>query len=473
MATENLAAAPSSEQLKSCVVFLQRGLLEPDSLVHGSKRRRIQLCPFCIVTRSKAIESSDLHASDELSLYLLLTKCRTFLVDAMGFVTTLPSVDDERKIWPDVRRAYNMCSSPSDHIDDPSDEQLFKQLVRSLGATLFNCLHLTWDSSTVPASMRFSTNGAWPTDITDVFPGNSTRSRLTNLLFFWSRHPAMTALVTTVLQLPGISHDASAALMGGRRVFLSTYIRNLTMLGSAVQSLPVGSPQIPQTYRPLSDIVSLGAKVAQVLIAATISPHEFVAGYEDQLSAAFDEVAHAARVASDPDPSIFTLRRVFLTNHRVPLAQGQDATDILRSSQRLADPKEDPYARFYRIASLFSRKSRCSVRGCQRSSELEAPKLMRCARCRAVQYCSRECQRLHWKDELQPHKAACSILARIQDVSPFSVGENDAQAFSVACRGAGIQVEELARPFYHIISAEVRDELPSDIGIKGGSPDLA
>ncbi len=35
------------------------------------------------------------------------------------------------------------------------------------------------------------------------------------------------------------------------------------------------------------------------------------------------------------------------------------------------------------------------------------PQMSACSRCRAVQYCSQECQGAHWKHAETPHKVAC------------------------------------------------------------------
>jgi len=373
MAARDLATAPSSEELKSCVMFLQRGPFEPEGLAPGSKQRRIQLCPYCTVTHGEVIIRAHALAPNEFPKRLIFLNCHVFLVDAMSLLTTLPASGDEREMWPDVRREYNTCSDTSDHPSHITDEELLLQLIHSLAGIGRICLKFTRKNITFPASTRFGTNGAWPTSITDILPGNSSRSALVNFLRCWSRHSLglmLFFLLQTLLQRPKIAHD----------------------LGT----------------------------IAQVFPTAEISSHKFITGYEYQLNAALDEAARAENFCSEPVTPLITAIRLGLLSNRNNLSvAGLEASRVPALNATLDDlhTEEDAYTRFYGIASLLSRESKCWARGCQRYGGEESLKLMRCARCRAVQYCSKECQRLHWKSTVLPHKADCAMLARIQDIS--------------------------------------------------------
>lgn len=60
---------------------------------------------------------------------------------------------------------------------------------------------------------------------------------------------------------------------------------------------------------------------------------------------------------------------------------------------------------------LFRIDMRCSNRGCSNSLHTAGKEFQRCANCRVVSYCGRECQREAWKDQDYPHKRICPILA--------------------------------------------------------------
>ena len=55
----------------------------------------------------------------------------------------------------------------------------------------------------------------------------------------------------------------------------------------------------------------------------------------------------------------------------------------------------------------------CSWQECERAEGLEESRETRfkaCGQCRRVYYCSKECQRLHWK---RTHRHECADLARL------------------------------------------------------------
>jgi len=466
---------PSLEEFKACAVFFERGLLQPEDLADDSKRRRLQLCPLCTLKHGAALTRADEFALKNFPKRFFTVNCHTFLVDAMCFLTTLPTAEAEREIWPDVRRAYNMCLYPSNHSDNMSDKDLLQFLIISLTSTVHACLKSTRKDSTMPASTRFGTNGAWPTSVTDILPGGSTRSAFANFLHCWSRNPLwyMNSLLETLLQLPSIAYDAAAALMDVRQMFLPVYTGGLTWSGQEVQCLSVGSQETREAHGILSSFVTLGGTILGLFIMLKMPHQEFVAGYEDVLNAAFDEAARAEGVLPAPafPLRLITVRLGFLADRHASNVSGQHLAALLspNASFYFYPSGEDVYTRFYDIASPRSRDSKCWARDCQRYGQIESVKLMRCARCRVVQYCSRECQRSHWKSVILPHKVVCAALARIQDISPFASGDYDAHAFSLACRNAGIQIEDLLRPYQHIGSRESFEELSDAEGVHGAS----
>ena len=54
---------------------------------------------------------------------------------------------------------------------------------------------------------------------------------------------------------------------------------------------------------------------------------------------------------------------------------------------------------------------------CLRTASPETPKMLACTACKSVFYCSKNCQRLHWKSGV--HKAECSMFDRVKIASKF------------------------------------------------------
>jgi len=472
MSTHPLDTAPSLEQLKACAAFLQQGLLESERHSTTPEYRRVTLCPICTLIPASVLVSAIRLAQNEFPKHLFLTDCRDFLVDAMWVLTSLPTDDDERKIWPDLRRAYNMCHEQNSRADY-SDEELFSLFTTALAAMVVHCFRLAAKNPSLSWLTRFRTKGAWPASISDILPSNSPRLAMLNLLHYWARHskePIYTrTLVAVLFQIPSIPDEISAALMEARQVFVPAYCERFAALGRDLQRLPANSPEFGEARRNLGSLVALTAAVLQALLMAKISPYEFVGGYEDQLNAALNEAVRGESfLLKPPDITIAGVRVLLLANHHVPSPSDKLAANVqaMNTFSRRLRPGQDPCTRFYSIAIVSSRESRCWARGCHRYGEQGTSKLMRCSRCRAFQYCSRECQRAHWKDEIRPHKAVCATLTRINNAYPFYTGEPNAQAFSVACRSAGIQVEELLWPYHHFLSIIMVHEKSDAEGIE-------
>lgn len=464
MSMDRLNSKPSPDEIQDCISYLQQGLLESESQETFSRRRRIILCPVCILVPASILTRASTFAPKEFPKQRFLIGCHCFLVDAMQVLTALPTPDDERKIWPDVRRTYNACHDESDRIDH-SDEELLSYLLKSLKATVGVCLLFTTKTPTQRWSTRFGTKGAWPTYISDVLPGVSPRLAALNLLHYWSRHseaPVSTTVLKAVLsQLPSIPDEISGALMEARQVFLPAYCERAATLGGKLQRLLVGSPEFGEARKNLNEFVGLSLAIVQVLLMAKILPHEFAASYEDQLNAAFDMAVRGESFLPTPlEITIASIHTMLLRDFHVSSTPDQLAANLrgMNAYSSLMRSGQDPYTRFYLSTMVSTRESRCWARKCQKYGEPGASKLMRCGRCRVLQYCSRECQRAHWKDEIRPHKSICSTLASIQDVYSLTTGETDSRAFSEACRGAGIQVEELVRPYWHFLALMMHDK---------------
>ena len=182
-----LMAAPSLDEVKTCVAFIQRGLFQPEGPASGSDSRRIQLCTMCTGVCGDVLIRAHMIAPEEFPKRLFLRNCRVFLVDAMCVLTTLSTVDDDQKIWPDLRRACNMCHEPSHKFHYLSDEDLLTHLLVNLAVTVIIGLRIAGRKFSLTTTPRFATDGSWPASIRDIIPGDCTRSALANLLCCWSR----------------------------------------------------------------------------------------------------------------------------------------------------------------------------------------------------------------------------------------------------------------------------------------------
>ncbi|KAJ7122984.1 hypothetical protein C8R44DRAFT_876174 [Mycena epipterygia] len=79
-------------------------------------------------------------------------------------------------------------------------------------------------------------------------------------------------------------------------------------------------------------------------------------------------------------------------------------------TQRDADPRENIRRRLIWVKS----EERCGVAGCTASLQTTSAKshFQRCAGCGIVGWCSKDHQRLAWKDARSPHRDICKVIAR-------------------------------------------------------------
>lgn len=77
----------------------------------------------------------------------------------------------------------------------------------------------------------------------------------------------------------------------------------------------------------------------------------------------------------------------------------------------------DVYRNLLKHFHIFLRTSSCVHPECRKHTHdgRSAHAFRRCNGCKMVQYCSRACQRAHWRHEGWPHKAMCGILQQLAE----------------------------------------------------------
>ncbi|EIN10203.1 hypothetical protein PUNSTDRAFT_125169 [Punctularia strigosozonata HHB-11173 SS5] len=116
-------------------------------------------------------------------------------------------------------------------------------------------------------------------------------------------------------------------------------------------------------------------------------------------------------------------------------------TAVYKTFQFTADLLGAPLDALRSWASLVHRLSaterqaeenpRCFGPGCPETEALLERKLQVCGGCNHMKYCSKECQRQAWKDQIVPHKPICKLIQglRARGVrEPVWAGENIVQA---------------------------------------------
>ena len=452
MSLDSQNSAPSPKQLRELIGFLRRGILGPAP--SGSQRGPIQLCPLCLADHAIVFLHASPSDSDGKSFpkVTIVKDCHDFWVEAMRVLTSMATPADDEAVRTDLFHALKACPiHRSEPLSDSEDR--VGRLVDDLSTMLSICLASNFKTSFVGNPTKFRANGAWPTSTADVLPGESAFSSLVGLVQCWIRHgdADMHWLLAYVFRLPIYSISA-AALMKVRATFLPVFSARLSALGQSILTLESDEKDgvlDPDSER-MATLLNLGCAILHTFPQAKASRREFVIDNEAELLAALDDAhrgatQHHQLLCLD---MIDSIRIGFMDPNRRPDDKTMSAM-VTEMSANLRD--EDPYTRFYTMASGCSKQSKCGTCSCHGYGDVEGVKLLRCSGCRAFRYCSKQCQRAHWKDPILPHSAVCAFLTRMQDIAPYHNETMDKHAFSVACRQAGITVDELVLPFFHFM----------------------
>ncbi|EJD35009.1 hypothetical protein AURDEDRAFT_175918 [Auricularia subglabra TFB-10046 SS5] len=101
----------------------------------------------------------------------------------------------------------------------------------------------------------------------------------------------------------------------------------------------------------------------------------------------------------------------------------------------IAATVQDPYRALQYHLLQRPRLRDCDGPGCGKTvHEKETPgAFARCANCRLMQYCSRDCQKADWRDSGFPHKEICGMLQALYSFSTLD-GTMTPDEWSDVCR---------------------------------------
>ncbi|EJD35490.1 hypothetical protein AURDEDRAFT_175418 [Auricularia subglabra TFB-10046 SS5] len=90
---------------------------------------------------------------------------------------------------------------------------------------------------------------------------------------------------------------------------------------------------------------------------------------------------------------------------------------------------KDPYRNLQNMLHRVRLQKHCYSPTCSGTVDTRR-KVLKCGKCRLVQYCSQECQKEDWSSGLYPHRAICDML---HELFVFTTLEATGEEFSAAC----------------------------------------
>lgn len=137
---------------------------------------------------------------------------------------------------------------------------------------------------------------------------------------------------------------------------------------------------------------------------------------------------------------------------------GRHHPEILKISLSCFVTNNDVGSLGYRAITQFAHSFRCWAASCPNTRSLEERKFSVCGGCRRVFYCSKECQKRAWKDDVAPHKVMCPKLAHAALALGLSAKPDPTflpanMSFIFAQKGVDLaDVAEIARQYEYLSS---------------------
>lgn len=353
----------------------------------------------------------------------------------MAFVTLRrPSTLDR-----DVERAVEVCPAASASLES----EIFHAvnpggwpavLVSDLCSIVAACLLYSKGLRT----QRFGNGTLWPTSARDLLPYGAKAS-LAGLLHWFDTEESAEIVngLTGVLSIcrrelmPELIDDERT-----RTAFVASVCRHLDTAAAAHRRLRRPADWDKRhdrrpAYR-ISSICLLLQLIATGPGSDTASWARFARGFEGALLASFD----GARRALGPCASHELLALFAVSTHEALGTPPERMPAPLREyALRFRAMEDDPYQRLFNQLLNVSRTVGCCAPGCATHPHDigEGGKMQRCSGCRLLQYCSRECQKRHWKQERWPHKAVCARLKALPDWAIAQGGMDGYDKWMLAC----------------------------------------
>ena len=95
-----------------------------------------------------------------------------------------------------------------------------------------------------------------------------------------------------------------------------------------------------------------------------------------------------------------------LVKYRGRDVMSMDEEDMQSADVQWVDSGDDRILHYYQVLKIATPLTCCNPM-CSNEDDKIAPKFKYCAKCKYARYCSKECQRMHWKNG---HKEACAPL---------------------------------------------------------------
>jgi hypothetical protein len=446
---------PTPERIANIEIWFKQGIYDKNSTDDND----VRLCLGCLRIAAGAILEIDqrTRASELMWRRTLRKKYAHVWTQIMAFITCPRDEPEMRAMDASIlalsaRCPHSQAASEGHALKNGSPPTLLA--ICCLSELVYRCLLDSDEKGTTPMPVPFSTTGLWPTKMTELHPRGPPLS-IAVALELWTLCAGeyivmlLTALVQTC---PSVM---APLLVEMRDVFVPVLCQNLQW---AAQLLIAATPSSTE-----GAWINMGAHLRFLRIIENLPVRaclKIFAGCQEIFGPMLCEVRRAI-TTHPPAPGIHTMdsnaggfiaRALMIPEPPVPPTGRQEYVAALPSSK-------DHYTRFLSHFVGLRGDVHCDLPSCNFQPQGAADRPLRCAGCGVGQYCSRACQKAHWKHPIIPHKEVCPLFDKIR---VLTAGRwDDYVAFSDACKAEKISDDRLAECLFHAVALSQKD-VPED-----------
>lgn len=418
-------------------------LLTAESIASGLRPvTRPEACPQCVTSFMIDTVLKDLMTA----VPLLQTDCHVFWDALIGFVAYPWTPKTRSAVCAIFQATWLRCNRchPGRRLvqrGNTTSDYPFRGVYKGACLLLNTCVVGETTSYHRREKGFGSKRGRWPCTADQLFPYGPQAS-ITALVSTLAIHPEADFVLAAMLAVhrplafPVFSSEENrpriiAHVMSRLKGAAEAANNELRALKSPV--LPSARDAVVDRHKIICEHAAL--VVYQVGFGPDRDPRDlvaFVRGHGLELFRALDGVVS---LYEDPENTHIEITQVtatlwtFLSVSPTPVPA---PPYVRRWVNRLSSAVSDPYRALRHFLGGQAMRRDCYGPGCGKGVHAkDAPgAFARCGKCRAVQYCSRECQKADWRDAAFPHKELCPLL---QDVFSFVSTDMTHDEFAAAC----------------------------------------
>ncbi|KZV78551.1 hypothetical protein EXIGLDRAFT_737375, partial [Exidia glandulosa HHB12029] len=359
------------------------------------------LCAACLLCFRDYLEP-DVRKTN---LRVLRLNHHEFWNGAMRFLTVRRTDISRSAVNRRLAATWRACRSPyrTDEDHGNSDDALedIDHLLREVVGMLFDIVNICLKDSSrrMIVNQKFSRHGLWPSCAAEVLPFGA-ESSYSSLLYWFTvlGDSTTTAAFTSIILLCRPELTPPLMMPNNRRLLLMAVATHYDLAAREVTMEPALEEDAEQMDTYPQPRMALLGKLLDGLVFGSGSSVDGGRELFQDVPDAFIRAAERALPLIDVEYErnrLATVMDIVYNMRGVPLFERPP--EVLKAFHDLQPKLGGAYNILYTVLTHARDARTCSAPDCGRHERDVGRKLQRCSSCSLMHYCSRDCQRRHWK----------------------------------------------------------------------------